>query len=500
MDWIVSLTPEVSEDPLDAVANPPEGASIVELRLDLFPGIDVRAAIGACPLPVLVTLRSEAEGGRGPTEAVQRREILESARNAGAALIDLEYERDRELIQVLGMAPEQVVLSWHDFSGTPDDLADTAARMLESAARWVKLIPSVASLADLEIVLALHQRFNTGVRQARRLLTFGMGTAGIASRYLAPLLGPPLSFAAWSEGAEAAPGQLTIAQTEAVISHLNGPPQRLYGVVGADVSRSLSPVLHSAGYRELGLPFVFLPVSVSNPQELSELFSPQGETCFDRVGLAARGWAVTTPYKAEAAAAADLHAPRVLRAGAANTMILNSQQVVAENTDADGIVGSLVSLGIEPMGLRAVVQGTGGAARGAAVGLYLAGADVTIRSRAGDRAKEAAEMIEVDWCEPDDCPEDAAILVNATPLGGEAGDPIPFADHEIEKAKAVVDMVYAGHTTDLVTRATDAGAVIADGRDVLLHQGYAQFAAFTQTVPPREAMRAALKRGSNAEF
>ncbi len=153
MDWIVSLTPEVSEDPLDAMANPPEGASIVELRLDLFPGIDVRAAISACPLPVLVTLRSEAEGGRGPTEAVQRREILESARNAGAALIDLEYERDRELIQVLGMAPEQVVLSWHDFSGTPDDLADTAARMLESAARWVKLIPSVASLADLEVVL-----------------------------------------------------------------------------------------------------------------------------------------------------------------------------------------------------------------------------------------------------------------------------------------------------------------------------------------------------------
>jgi 3-dehydroquinate dehydratase/shikimate dehydrogenase len=493
MDWIVSLTPEVSDDPLEAISQPPDGASIVELRVDLFPGLDVRTAISACPLPVLVTLRSEAEGGKGTVEGGERRESLEAARYAGAALIDLEYERDRDLVRDLGLAPEQVVLSWHDVSGTPDDLADTAARMFQSPARWIKVIPSVNSLADLEAVLALHQQFNASARRDRRLLTFGMGTAGIASRYLAPLLGPPLSYAAWSAGAEAAPGQLTIVQTESIISHLNGPPQKVYGVVGRDVSRSLSPVLHSAGYRDLGLPFVFLPVSVSDPLELSKLFAPQGETCFDRVGLAARGWAVTTPYKAEAAAAADLHAPRVVRAGAANTMILNSQQVVAENTDADGIVGSLVSLGIEPMGLRAVVQGTGGAARGAAVGLYLAGAEVTVRSRSGERAHEAAELIDVDWCEPGDCPDDAAILVNATPLGGETGDQPPFADREIEQATAVVDMVYADHTTDLIERATEAGAAVADGRDVLLHQGLAQFAAFTQRVPPRDAMRKALK-------
>jgi 3-dehydroquinate dehydratase/shikimate dehydrogenase len=494
MDWIVSLTPEVSEDPLEAISRPPDGASIVELRVDLFPGIDVRAAISACPLPVLVTLRSEAEGGRGPVERGERLKGLETARFAGAALIDLEYRRDGNLIRDLGLAPEQVVLSWHDVSQTPDDLADIAAKMFQSPARWIKMVPSVNSLADLEATLALHQHFNAVARRDRRLLAFGMGPAGIASRYLAPLLGPPLSYAAWAAGAEAAPGQLTITQAEDVVSHLNGPPQRLYGVVGTDVSRSLSPALHSAGYRDLGLPFLFVPLSVSDPMELSELFSPQGETCFDRVGLAARGWAVTTPYKAEAAAAADLHAPRVLRAGAANTMILNQQQVVAENTDADGIVGSLVSLGIEPMGLRAVVQGTGGAARGAAVGLYLAGAEVSLRSRSGERAQKTAEMIDVDWCEPDACPDNAAILVNATPIGSEAGGPLPFADREIERAKVVVDMVYADHTTDLIARATEAGAAVADGRDVLLHQGYAQFAAFTQRVPPREAMRKALTR------
>jgi len=114
MDWIVSLTPEVSEDPLEVTAHPPEGASIVELRADLFPGADLRAAISACPLPVLVTLRSSAEGGRGPTDPDERTAVLEAAREAGAALIDLEHERDGHLMQSLGLAPEQVVLSWHD--------------------------------------------------------------------------------------------------------------------------------------------------------------------------------------------------------------------------------------------------------------------------------------------------------------------------------------------------------------------------------------------------
>jgi 3-dehydroquinate dehydratase/shikimate dehydrogenase len=499
MDWIVSLTPEVSEDPLEAIARPPEGASIVEVRADLLPGIDLRAAIRTCPLPVLVTLRSSAEGGRGPTDPGERRAALEAAREAGAALIDLEQERDSHLVRALGLAPEQVVLSWHSVDGTPEDLGEIAARMLETPARWVKVVPTATSVADLMTVLALHGRFNDRARQRRRLLTFAMGAPGAASRYLAPLLGPPFSFAAWSEGAEAAPGQLTIAQTMGVISHLNGPPQRLYGVVGSDVSRSLSPALHAAAYRALGLPYLMLPVSVPDATELEKLFVPRGDTCFDRIGLHAHGWAVTTPYKDLAAAAADLAAPRVQRAGAANTLVLNVGKVVAENTDADGIVGSLMSAGIDPVGHRAVVQGTGGAARGAAVGLHLAGADVVVRSRSDERAKETAEKIGVDWCAADAFPADAAILVNATPLGRDPDGACPFSDQEISRSAAVVDMVYADHTTALVARARKLGLAVADGREVLLHQGVAQFAAFMQVVPPKEAMRAALTRGANSE-
>ncbi|MFV2072492.1 MAG: type I 3-dehydroquinate dehydratase [Thermoanaerobaculales bacterium] len=493
MDWIVSLTPEAAPDLFAALANPPSGAGIVELRLDLFPDIDIAAAVSSCSLPILATVRSGAEGGVGPDDPVIRSAVLRAAREAGAALLDLEHRRDGELIDKLGLSPEQIVLSWHDPEATPADLEATAERMIERPARWVKIVPTARCLSDLQAVLDLHQEFNSGTPLQRRLLTFAMGSPGLASRYLAPLLGPPVGYSAWTKDAPAAPGQLTIERTEAVISHLSAPPQRLYGVVGAEVAGSLSPILHAAGYRALGLPYILLPVSAPHREELSMLFASRGNTLFDNCSLEARGWAVTSPYKREAAASADQPAPRVQRAGAANTLILGSDHIIAENTDADGVVGSLTTLGIDPCGRSAVVQGSGGAARGAAVGLYLAGADVFLRSRSVERAQRVADEIGVGWCPPDRLPKESQILVNATPLGSERDEPGPFEEQEIARAAVAVDMVYADFETHFAARARDLGVALADGREVLLHQGYAQFAAFTNSLPPKEEMRKALR-------
>jgi 3-dehydroquinate dehydratase type I len=497
VDWIVSLTPEAATDPFEALAKPPDGASIVELRLDRFPGIDVSAAIGACPLPVLATLRSQSEGGQGPDDRITRAKTIKAARDTGAALLDLEIERDASLIGELGLPPEQTILSWHDPHATPDNLSDIVGRMMEARARWIKVVPTANSVDDLVSVLSYHSQFNSGRAAERRLLIFAMAAPGLASRYLAPVLGPPIGFAAWNDNAPAAPGQLSIERTEAVIGHLTAPPQRLYGVVGSDVSGSLSPALHSAGYRSLDLPYLLVPISVPDGGELVELFGPLGTTPFDRIGLKIRGWAVTTPYKSDAAAAADQCAPRVVRAGAANTLIPGENRVIADNTDADGIVGSLMSLGHDPRGCTAVVQGTGGAARGAAIGLHLAGADVILRGRVAEKTRATAEAMEIGWCGPAEKAPTEAILVNATPVSHDAGKTGVFSEEEIASATAIVDMVYGERTTDLIARARELERPAADGREVLLHQGIAQFAAFTQRVPPKEALRAALRRASD---
>jgi shikimate dehydrogenase/3-dehydroquinate dehydratase type I len=500
MQWIVSLTPEVAEDPFVALASPPDGAAVVELRLDLFPDMDVAAAVAACPLPVLATLRSTAEGGRGPDDPLSRAGLLAAARDAGAALVDLEHARDRGLMPGLGLAPEQVVLSWHDPTGTPADLETTVAALHSSPARIVKAVPTATTLAELERVLALHPRFNHRRAHNRRLIAFAMGTVGLASRYLAPLLGPPISFAAWRDDAAAAPGQRSIPRLEAVVGHLPGAPQRIYGVVGADASHSLSPDLHGAAFRAEKLPYLFLPISVPDETELIEVFAPLGDTFFDRVGLPAHGWAVTTPYKFAAAAAAEIVAPRVRRCGAANTLVLRDAVIAADNTDADGAVGSLSALGIDPQGVNAIVQGTGGAARGAAIGLYLAGSEVFLRGRDADRTRDTADELGLGALEAGELPDGPAILVNATPLGSSPDDPSPFSGTDFDPAVGAIDLVYGPRETAFIAAARAAGVPCADGREFLAQQGFAQFAAFTGRLPPKEAMRAAVGREKSEEL
>jgi shikimate 5-dehydrogenase len=251
--------------------------------------------------------------------------------------------------------------------------------------------------------------------------------------------------------------------------------------------------MHAAAYRALGLPFLFVPVSIEDPDELLSVFAPAGHTVFDAVGLASAGWAVTTPYKRDAWVAATLIAPRVERAMAANTMILRQDGIMVDNTDADGIVGSLVSADIDPVGRPAVVQGTGGAGRGAAVGLDLAGADTWLRGRKTDHTRDVAEALAVRWLEPEQPAPDGAVLVNATPLGSAESDPSPFSESEVEGASAVLDMVYGEAAGALEKMAEGHGVPYLDGRTVLAHQGFAQFAAFTGQLPPKEEMIRALK-------
>ena len=487
MQWIASLTPEVTSDPLTALKLPPAEADLVEIRLDLFPELDLSAAIGACPLPILATYRSSAEGGAGSLDPETRLRFLRRARDAGPVLIDLEWARDSYLQLDLGLPPEQVVLSWHDGSATPADLMNISFAMLAENAALVKVIPTARCLADLESVLSLYQRLDN----PKRLMAFAMGKTGVASRFLAPLLGSPLGFASWCAGASAAPGQLPPDQMNAVVGHLSGPPRKIFGVVGRDVTASLSPALHAAAFRATGLPDLMIPVSVPDANDLEALFQPQGMTLFDRVGLHASGWAVTSPYKAEAASAATFAAPRVRRAGAANTLILKPDALIAENTDADGVVGGLTAAGVSVVGKTALIQGTGGAARGAAIGLHLAGANVLLRSRDDSRAERTAQELDLGW-RASDASAQAEILVNATPLGTNEDDRRPFSLSDLDTAEAVVDMVYTTGETLLVSESMARGLKCVDGRRMLAFQGMAQFAAFTATVPPRKEMLAAL--------
>jgi shikimate dehydrogenase len=267
---------------------------------------------------------------------------------------------------------------------------------------------------------------------------------------------------------------------------------RLLAVVGDPVGHSLSPAMHNAAIAALGLDAAYLALRASR-----ETLEPLAR------GLVSAGGAlnVTVPFKRAAADLLDVPSDLVRRTGACNTIWGEYGALAGENTDVAAVAAQASALTRGQSVRRAIVLGTGGSARAAAVAIADAwpGADVAVASRDAGRgaefvtwAKGAGVGCRV-WGAEEAAPTD--LVVNATPLGLGAGDALPIEPALLERLRpaALLDLVYAPGETKLVRAARGLGISAADGRGVLVAQGGASFERFFGVPAPAEIMRAAVE-------
>ena len=252
----------------------------------------------------------------------------------------------------------------------------------------------------------------------------------------------------------------------------------LAGVLGFPVAHSRSPAMMNAAFAELGLGWRYLKLPVP-PERFAE-------TARALPGSRFRGANVTIPHKLAAAALADELTPAAAAIGAANTLTFEEGRVLADNTDAGGL---LDALGEDVSGRRALVLGAGGAGRAAVWALREAGAEVAVWNRTAGRARELAAELGVAHAERPGRPAD--LLVNATSLGLN-GEDLP-AHLELEPADVVVDLVYGSEPTALCRWAKAAGVRLVDGLEVLVRQGARSLERWTGRTAPLDAMRHAAR-------
>ena len=267
------------------------------------------------------------------------------------------------------------------------------------------------------------------------------------------------------------------------------PAAHFVGVIGWPLEHTLSPVIHSAAFRQLDLDWVYLAWAVE-PDVL-------GDAIGGLRALGALGANVTMPHKESVMAHLDELSGDARTVGAVNTIQRIGSTLVGHNTDVDGFRRFLEGdAGIDPSGMRVLVLGAGGAAR--AVVRALDGLGVTEIAVAARDVAKGSKLIElaahatgsaVSW---DDVASSAAgydMVVNATPLGTGAGDPLPNV--EWGPGRIVIDLVYDPPSTALVERARAAGAHAWGGIGMLVHQAAASFGIWTGQDPPLETMSAA---------
>jgi 3-dehydroquinate dehydratase/shikimate dehydrogenase len=455
-------------------------AGLFEVRADLLPAVDLAALRARSPRPLLLTCRASSQGGRRDDADPARRDTLLAGLRLGFDHVDVEHASD--LADVAAAAGPRLVLSHHDFEATPADLDALYAAMSAARPAVVKIVVTPRSFADVARLLAFaaHARATGPVP----LVALAMGPLGIATRVLAGRYGAPWTYASTAPGQEAAPGQLD-ARTLAGVYRAQSitPATRVYGVLGSDVSRSLSPALHNRAFAERALDAVLVPWSVDDLGAFWDALP----------ALDLAGFSVTRPYKAAVIARLDAVDREAARMDSVNTVVREGGAWRGYSTDGDGLLGPLRAR--TPLeGRRVVVLGAGGAARAAASALAGEGARTTLLARDPARAAEAAAPsgsahgpLERLADEPYD------VLVNATPVGQAPRDGETLVPGALLRAGTIVfDMVTAPRETRLLREARAAGCVVIPGHEMLAAQGYRQFELWTRQAAPRDAMRAAV--------
>jgi shikimate dehydrogenase len=256
------------------------------------------------------------------------------------------------------------------------------------------------------------------------------------------------------------------------------------GVCGAPIQHSMSPILHNAWIQAAGLDAAYVPFAPA-PERF--------EAFVDGLrGGAIKGLNVTIPFKERALARADTASDLAKMAGAANLLIFNADGTVhADNTDGPGLLDAIAvqAPGFDVTAAPVVILGAGGAARGAAAALLLAGAPkVAIVNRTLARAQELADafgskvVAAGESALPDLLPE-AALVINATSLGLGGGEG-PAGDLALTPETAVVmDMIYKPLRTEFLRRAETAGRRTVDGLEMLLRQAVPSFQAIYGVAP-----------------
>lgn len=357
MKLVVTILEDTPDGRIDAICALVADHDAIELRADAFRGravdwLAVRAATGK---PIIATNRG---GGHVDVDA---------ALAAGIDFVDVEWGG------VIPSVPrDRIVLSHHDYDGTPD-VESLVQAMRAAGCAHVKLAVTPRDFADNARLLALFDK-------TPDLTVIGMGGRGLYARILAPFFGSAMQFVSVDEAHSAAPGQLTLDRALAIYGRHHDAlrADTIFAITGNPAAHSGSPAIHNAIFRERGVAAAYAIFETENFLDIAEPFA-RGER------FAPKGLSVTAPFKEEALAFAQRTggqvSPNALEAGAVNTLVRIGGRIVADNTDVDGFAALIAKVSAR----SSAVVGAGGTARAALVALRRAGIAATVFNRTSSK-------------------------------------------------------------------------------------------------------------------
>ena len=270
-------------------------------------------------------------------------------------------------------------------------------------------------------------------------------------------------------------------------------PASLYAVFGQPIAHSLSPRIHAAFARQLGIELEYRAIEASAETFVVELAR------FAEAG--GRGANVTLPLKPQAAHLCMSLSDRARRADSVNTLVREGAGWHGDSTDGAGLIRDITGRHqLDVRERRTLLLGAGGAARAAAFALFDAGiAELTIANRTPERADALADAIGVPervhtryW---DDLDQWGAydLIVNAT-SAGHADRGLRLPPSLVAPRTLCYDISYGKAAIGFLAWARSAGAELAiDGLGMLVEQAAESFERWHGQRPDTEPVYTGLR-------
>ncbi len=274
--------------------------------------------------------------------------------------------------------------------------------------------------------------------------------------------------------------------------------EKTLAIFGYPLGHTMSPVMHNAAARELGLAYRFLAYEVT-PARIGEAFA--GAKAMGFAGLC-----VTIPHKVAVHGMVDDLGEDARLMEAVNVVTFEEgDKTKGHNTDGVGWLRSLEEeTGETPEGKRCLVLGAGGAARAIVMKLAQSGAaHIDIRNRTPEKAEDLARFIKEKLPAAntsggglDNLPSAAAdreIIVNTTSQGMtgdfEREKAMPIPEDAIPSGCICTDAVYNPVDTPFMKAARRRGAKTVPGVGWFVHQGAAAWKLWTGAEMPKDLVR-----------
>jgi shikimate dehydrogenase len=260
---------------------------------------------------------------------------------------------------------------------------------------------------------------------------------------------------------------------------------RLIVHLGFPTESFKAPMIYNPWFEKQGIDAVVVPVGVEPPEYpalLSALFKTTN----------VHGALVTMPHKVTTTQLVDEMTTTAKIAGACNAILRRADgSLLGDMFDGAGFVRGVARKGRRIAGSRALVVGCGGVGSAIAASLAAAGAatiglyDPVIRSAESlaERLRQHYPVLQVSTGSND--PHGYGIVVNATPLGMNAGDALPVDTSRIGPATLVGEVVMKEEYTPLLRAAKAKGCTVQVGTDMLFEMipAYLEFFGFGTTTP-----------------